>query len=48
MDMFDLMKKDGYEQILFNFDKETGAAFLFWSCKKDENRTNLWPSPSHL
>ena len=22
--MFDLMKKDGYEQIIFNFDKETG------------------------
>src|SRR4030042_6128796 len=24
MDIFDLMKKDGYEQIIFNFDKETG------------------------
>jgi leucine dehydrogenase len=24
MDVFDLMKKDGYEQIIFNFDKETG------------------------
>jgi leucine dehydrogenase len=24
MDIFDLMKKDGYEQVIFNFDKETG------------------------
>jgi len=24
MDLFELMKKDGYEQIIFNFDKETG------------------------
>ena len=24
MDIFDLMKKDGHEQIIFNFDKETG------------------------
>jgi leucine dehydrogenase len=24
MDIFELMKKDGYEQIIFNFDKETG------------------------
>ncbi|MBM4352019.1 MAG: amino acid dehydrogenase [Deltaproteobacteria bacterium] len=24
MDIFELMKKDGYEQVIFNFDKETG------------------------
>ncbi|MDP2969663.1 MAG: Glu/Leu/Phe/Val dehydrogenase dimerization domain-containing protein, partial [Deltaproteobacteria bacterium] len=24
MDIFELMKKDGHEQIIFNFDKETG------------------------
>jgi hypothetical protein len=44
MGMFDSMKKDGDEQIIFNSDKETGDAFLFCFCKKDENRANLQPS----
>ena len=28
MDIFELMKKNGHEQIIFNFDKETGMKVI--------------------